>query len=184
MQAEEVYGLIKGQVNQLNNNLPNLVATEVQEYLVENPPTGSGDMLASTYDPTNKEQDIYEYADTKLAKANIANNNTVATEGFALDARQANPSVPGSLGAQVATLNNKLTGLVKSATFSGTTDNTGNVAVSNDLTIYILSVKLNQDYLPIIFRSPVSHLQFINVKTFGGATLTSGATITGTYYYI
>lgn len=41
-------------------------------------------------------------------KSEVINNNTTATAGFAADARQLNPSVPGSLAAQLATANSNL----------------------------------------------------------------------------
>ena len=43
-----------------------------------------------------------------LKKSAVINTNTVTEAGFALDARQANPNVAGSLGAQIATLNTNL----------------------------------------------------------------------------
>lgn len=39
----------------------------------------------------------------------VVNNNTTTEAGFALDARQANPNVAGSLGAQINALNSGLT---------------------------------------------------------------------------
>lgn len=44
-----------------------------------------------------------------LKKSSVVNTNTVTEEGYALDARQANPNVAGSLGAQIDTLNTNLT---------------------------------------------------------------------------
>lgn len=43
-----------------------------------------------------------------LKKAEVVNNNTTTAAGYALDARQANPDVAGSLGAQIHSLNNNL----------------------------------------------------------------------------
>ena len=40
--------------------------------------TGSGDMHTTTYDPTGKAQDVFAYADTKLAKAGDGSNVTAA----------------------------------------------------------------------------------------------------------
>lgn len=41
----------------------------------------------------------------------VANNNTTTEAGYALDARQANPNVEGSLGAQISALNSGLVNL-------------------------------------------------------------------------
>lgn len=45
--------------------------------------------------------------ENKLDKGNVANNQTTTVEGFALDARQANPNIAGSLGAQIKAANSK-----------------------------------------------------------------------------
>ena len=49
-------------------------------------------------------------SETYLKKTAVANNNTTTEAGFALDARQANPNVDGSLAKQISALND---GLVK-----------------------------------------------------------------------
>lgn len=52
----------------------------------------------------------------------VANNNTTTEAGYALDARQANPNVEGSLGAQISALNSGLMNLIDFA--SDKTSNT------------------------------------------------------------
>lgn len=54
----------------------------------------------------------------KLDNFSIVNNNTTTEAGYALDARQANPNVDGSLAKQISTLNS---GLVKYLPLSGGT---------------------------------------------------------------
>lgn len=54
----------------------------------------------------------------KLDNFSIVNNNTTTEAGYALDARQANPNVNGSLAKQISTLNS---GLVKYLPLSGGT---------------------------------------------------------------
>lgn len=44
-----------------------------------------------------------------LQKSAVINSNTVTEAGYALDARQANPNVSGSLGAQISSLNRTFT---------------------------------------------------------------------------
>ena len=48
-------------------------------------------------------------SETYLKKTAVANNNTTTEAGYALDARQANPNVDGSLAKQIGTLNSGLT---------------------------------------------------------------------------
>ena len=48
-------------------------------------------------------------SETYLKKTAVANNNTTTEAGYALDARQANPNVDGSLANQISTLNSGLT---------------------------------------------------------------------------
>ena len=43
-----------------------------------------------------------------LTSANVVNNNTITVAGYALDARQANPNIAGSLGAQINAANTAL----------------------------------------------------------------------------
>lgn len=47
-------------------------------------------------------------SETYLKKTAVANNNTTTEAGFALDARQANPNVDGSLAKQIIALNDGL----------------------------------------------------------------------------
>lgn len=51
---------------------------------------------------------ILNASENKLDKDDIVNNQTTTGEGFALDARQANPNVKGSLGAQIKAINDML----------------------------------------------------------------------------
>lgn len=46
--------------------------------------------------------------DTYLPKSSVVNNNTTTEEGLALDARQANPNVSGTLAEQISALNSSL----------------------------------------------------------------------------
>lgn len=46
--------------------------------------------------------------DNMLPKANVLNNNTTTKAGFALDARQANPNVKGTMAASIAQINSNL----------------------------------------------------------------------------
>ena len=47
-------------------------------------------------------------SETYLKKTAVANNNTTTEAGFALDARQANPNVDGSLAKQISALTSSL----------------------------------------------------------------------------
>lgn len=47
-------------------------------------------------------------SETYLKKTAVANNNTTTEAGYALDARQANPNVDGSLAKQISMLNSGL----------------------------------------------------------------------------
>lgn len=47
--------------------------------------------------------------DKRLLKTAVQNTNTVTEAGYALDARQANPNVKGSLGALIDVLNKAFT---------------------------------------------------------------------------
>lgn len=51
---------------------------------------------------------------TKLDKTSVVNNHLTSEAGYALDARQANPNVDGSLGAQIKSVNETVNTLKKS----------------------------------------------------------------------
>jgi hypothetical protein len=55
--------------------------------------------------------DLFTGLGTKLNTANVVNNKTTTESGYALDARQANPNVSGTLAANIATLSDSLTQL-------------------------------------------------------------------------
>lgn len=72
---------------------------------------------ASTNTVQNKV--IKKYVDdsntAKLDKSSVINNHLTSDAGYALDARQANPNVDGSLGAQIKAVNETVNTLKKSA---------------------------------------------------------------------
>ncbi len=51
-------------------------------------------------------QDKINTIENKLPSASVVNNNTTTEAGFALDARQANPNIEGTLAANILQLNN------------------------------------------------------------------------------
>lgn len=61
-----------------------------------------------TYAKSDSGKAILDMSENKLDKDNVVNNQTTAEEGFALDARQANPNLDGTLAKQVADLNGSL----------------------------------------------------------------------------
>lgn len=54
--------------------------------------------------------------DGAFPAANVANNQITTVEGFALDARQANPNIDGSLAKQISDLNGSLKGVLNEVT--------------------------------------------------------------------
>ena len=76
----------------------------------------SGDHDSRYYTETEMDSKLSGKSDTShnhdsryLQKSAVINNNTTTEAGYALDARQANPNVSGSLGAQISSLNKTLT---------------------------------------------------------------------------
>lgn len=51
-------------------------------------------------------QDKIKTIDNKLPKTSVVNTNTTTEAGFALDARQANPNIAGTMAANILQLNN------------------------------------------------------------------------------
>lgn len=56
-------------------------------------------------------QDKIKTIDNKLPKTSVVNTNTTTEAGFALDARQANPNIEGTVAANILQLNNDLSDL-------------------------------------------------------------------------
>ena len=61
--------------------------------------------------------DVAELKAQSVKKDNVVNNQTTTEEGFALDARQANPNLDDTLAKQISDLNGDVAGLAKKATF-------------------------------------------------------------------
>ena len=61
-----------------------------------------------TYAKSESGAAILDASKNKLDKDDIVNNQTTTVKGFALDARQANPNIKGSLGAQIKAINDML----------------------------------------------------------------------------
>lgn len=60
-----------------------------------------------TYAKSESGAAILDASKNKLGKDDIVNNQTTTVEGFALDARQANPNIAGSLGAMIKEASSK-----------------------------------------------------------------------------
>ena len=56
-------------------------------------------------------QEKIKTIDDKLSAANVVNNQVTTENGFALDARQANPNIDGTLAKQITEINSNLTDL-------------------------------------------------------------------------
>ena len=65
-----------------------------------------------TYAKSDSGKAILDMSENKLDKDNVVNNQTTTEEGFALDARQANPNLDGTLAKQISDLNGSLNNLV------------------------------------------------------------------------
>lgn len=60
-----------------------------------------------TYAKSDSGKAILDMSENKLDKGNVVNNQTTTEEGYALDARQANPNIDGTLAKQISDLNGK-----------------------------------------------------------------------------
>ena len=81
--------------------------------------------MSDTSTNTVQNKVIKKYIDdsntTKLDKTSVVNNNLTSEVGYALDARQANPNIDGSLGAQIKVVNETVNTLKKSVSDGKTT---------------------------------------------------------------
>ena len=65
-----------------------------------------------TYAKSDSGKAILDMSENKLDKDNVVNNQTTTEEGFALDARQANPNLDGTLAKQISDLNGSLNNVI------------------------------------------------------------------------
>lgn len=65
------------------------------------------DFVPYTGDTGRLNGDVAELKAQSVKKDNVVNNQTTTVAGFALDARQANPNIEGSLGAMIKAVSNK-----------------------------------------------------------------------------
>lgn len=81
--------------------------------------------MSDTSTNTVQNKVIKKYVDdsnaTKLDKTSVVDNHLTSEAGYALDARQANPNVDGSLGAQIKATNETVNTLKKSVSDGKTT---------------------------------------------------------------
>ena len=79
--------------------------------------------MSDTSTNTAQNKVIKKYVDDsntkKLDKTSVVNNNLTSEEGYALDARQANPNVDGSLGAQIKAVNETVNTLKSGKQYEG-----------------------------------------------------------------
>lgn len=100
----------------------------------------------------------------------IVNNNTTTEAGFALDARQANPNIAGTLAANILQLNNDLTGSLDDMRLTllitnATTDTNGGFLTGIDRRYYAITSVVgveNYYYIPYQFGD----YWFISIRTF------------------
>ena len=98
--------------------------------------------------------------------ANVANNQITTEEGFALDARQANPNIDGSLAKQVADLNGSLDNVRLTKLMSNAvTDINSGISTGIDSNYFALtSVVGNGNYFCIPYQ--FEGYWFVSIRTF------------------
>lgn len=89
--------------------------------------------------------------DGAFPAANVANNQITTVEGFALDARQANPNIDGSLAKQISNLNGSLNNVATKNDISALNPSAG-IKVYTDFSIGKLGVGWYR-FAEIIFNS-------------------------------
>lgn len=101
---------------------------------------------------SGKSDTTHNHDSRYLQKSAVINSNTVTEAGYALDARQANPNVLGSLGAQINSLNRTLA-TKQDASNAITTSNIGSQSVNyaSSSTTAIYGVDDNTGHINDIF---------------------------------
>lgn len=101
-----------------------------------------------------------------LQPESIVNNQTTTVEGFALDARQANPNVDGTLAKQISDLNGSLDNVrLTKVMLNAVTDINGGISTGVDVRYFALTSIVgvgNYYYIPY----QIDDLLYVSVRTF------------------
>lgn len=91
------------------------------------------------------------YFRTLLTNNDVVNNNTTTAAGYALDARQANPNVEGSLAKQISTLNSGLINHINNVMQAQTSSIYGTqVSIPNNTQTLVNQLEVKDDGLYLI----------------------------------
>lgn len=117
--------------------------------------------------------------------ANVANNQITTVEGFALDARQANPNLDGTLAKQVADLNGSLKiKIVQWTPYCPRTDFADKVKLSEAMALRYGSLVICAIRIDLSENTPGEYTQIVNlpIKALYGINLTNMDGKTGAWY--
>lgn len=91
--------------------------------------------------------DVAELKAQSVKKDNVVNNQTTTEEGFALDARQANPNIDGSLAKQISDLNGSLDNVApKEESVLRSSDGIVSLSIYNDSLYITYNKDVSKDY--------------------------------------
>lgn len=120
----------QGQPGEEVTDLSGLTLGTMTTQTAEYPVPQVGDNGATLFGKIAKHfTDLRALINTKLNIANVVNNKTTNQSGYALDARQANPDVSGTLAADVKALNDNLSGVLESESTSLSDEHFSNISL-------------------------------------------------------
>ena len=100
-----------------------------------------------TYAKSDSGKAILDMSENKLDKDNVVNNQTTTEEGFALDARQANPNLDGTLAKQISDLNGSLNYVApKGEAVLRSLDGIVSLSINNDSLYITYNKDVSKDY--------------------------------------
>lgn len=112
----------------------------------------------------------------------IINSQDVTQAGFAMDARQANPNIPGSLGAKISDLNNNIGGILNSKTLAVNIDDIfiggcydvnlstqGTLPISGYALLFVRTANTTWIYQDLIYTDTINfkHYHRMNINNTG-----------------
>lgn len=98
--------------------------------------------------------------------ANVANNQITTVEGFALDARQANPNIDGSLAKQISDLNGSLKiKIVQWTPYCPRTDFADKVKLSEAMALRYGSLVICAIRIDLSENTPGEYVSIVNLPT-------------------
>lgn len=160
-------------------------ASTVNGHTVNSNVPANAKFTDTVYDDTKLNGDVAKLKAQSVKKDDVVNNQTTTEEGFALDARQANPNIDGTLAKQLSDLNGSLK--IKDVPWTPycpRTDFADKVKFQEENAMQYGSLMICSIRIELLENTPGGYVQIVNLpkKMFRGINQTNMNGKTGQWY--